>query len=465
MSKVLIVDDQSDMLWLLSNVLKEEGLEVYTAKDGLEALEQLRKEAPAAIVMDIKMPRLNGLEALEKIKEIDPQIPVVMITAYGDVQSAVLAMKLGAYDYLTKPFNNEVILFTIKRALERRELMARVEGLMGQVGNGAILREVMGASPQIQMVFQQVQQVARSNFTVVLQGETGTGKEIVARAIHQQSDRRENPFVALDCGAIPDTLIESELFGYEKGAFTGANRRKEGHFELAAGGTIFLDEVANLPLATQSKLLRVLQERLVQPLGSKRVINVKARIIVASNVLLEEEVRRGKFRQDLYHRLNEFSIHIPPLRERKEDIPYLAKRFLDEANMELKKKVLGLSEEAVKLLLSYPWPGNVRELRNVIRRAVLLSTDVIRPEHLMPLGSETLAIPSEEEIYSGIKTRLSLKEIADKATAEVEKRMIQQVLQVTRGNKSQAAKLLRIDYKTLHNKIKRYGIRAREFLP
>ncbi|MBI5167035.1 MAG: sigma-54-dependent Fis family transcriptional regulator, partial [candidate division NC10 bacterium] len=437
----------------------------YTAKDGLEALEQLRKEAPAAIVMDIKMPRLNGMEALEKIKEIDPQIPVVMITAYGDVQSAVLAMKLGAYDYLTKPFNNEVILFTIKRALERRELMAQVEGLMGQVGNGAILREVMGASPQIQMVFQQVQQVARSNFTVVLQGETGTGKEIVARAIHQQSDRRENPFVALDCGAIPETLIESELFGYEKGAFTGADRRKEGHFELATGGTLFLDEVANLPLATQSKLLRVLQERRVQPLGSKRVINVKARIIVASNVLLEEEARRGKFRQDLYHRLNEFSIHIPPLRERREDIPYLAKRFLDEAKMELKKNVLGLSEEAVKLLLSYPWPGNVRELRNTIRRAVLLSTDVIRPEHLTPLGSETLAIPFEEEVYSGIKTRLSLKEIADKATAEVEKRMIQQVLQATRGNKSQAAKLLRIDYKTLHNKIKRYGIRAREFLP
>ena len=312
MPRILIVDDEADMRWLLAEVLRAQGYEVVAAEDGQAALERVLEDTPSAILLDLRMPRLSGMEALKKIKAIDSQVPVIILTAYGDIPTAVQAMRLGAYDYLTKPFRNDDILFSIRRALERQELLARVEDLRSQLGEGGSLRGLMGTSPQIQKVFQQIHQVAWTDFTVILQGETGTGKEIVARAIHQQSPRCEKPFVALDCGAIPDTLIESELFGYEKGAFTGADRRKEGHFELASGGTLFLDEIANLPLPTQSKLLRVLQERRVQPLGAKQAMGVDVRIIVASNAALEDEMRAGRFRQDLYYRLNEFTITIPP---------------------------------------------------------------------------------------------------------------------------------------------------------
>ncbi len=463
MAKVLVVDDEPDMRWLLSSLLKGQGLEVALARDGQEALERVSKEAPQVVLLDIKMPRMDGMEALQKIKEAYPQLPAIILTAYGDVQSAVQAMKLGAYDYLTKPFNNDDLTFTINRALEKVKLLNEVTSLQVMIKNGTGLQEVMGSSSMIRRVFQQIQQVAVTNFTVILQGETGTGKEIVARAIHQHSFRREKPFVALDCGAIPETLIESELFGYEKGAFTGAHRRKEGHFELASGGTLFLDEIANLPLTTQGKLLRTLQERYVQRLGATKPIMVDVRILVASNKILEEEVKAGRFREDLFHRLNEFTITIPPLRERKEDILYLAKLFLDEARMELRKNLRGLSKDAIGLLLSYPWPGNARELKNIIRRAVLLSSDIIEPEHLSIFGVNHL-VP-QVEIEPEVKAGVSLREICDKAAAEVEKQVIQQVLKATMGNKSQAAKLLRIDYKTLHNKIKRYGIRAMEFMP
>mgnify|MGYP005849133375 CR=1 FL=1 len=463
MTKVLVVDDEPDMRWLLSSLLKNQGFEVALARDGQEALERVSKETPQVVLLDIKMPRMDGMEALQKFKEAYPQLPAIILTAYGDVQSAVQAMKLGAYDYLTKPFNNDDLIFTINRALEKVKLLNEVASLQVMIKNGTGLQEVMGSSSMIRRVFQQIQQVAVTNFTVILQGETGTGKEIVARAIHQHSLRREKPFVALDCGAIPETLIESELFGYEKGAFTGAHRRKEGHFELASGGTLFLDEIANLPLTTQGKLLRTLQERYVQRLGATKPIMVDVRILVASNKILEEEVKAGRFREDLFHRLNEFTITIPPLRERKEDILYLAKLFLDEARMELRKNLRGLSKDAIELLLSYPWPGNARELKNVIRRAVLLSQDIIEPGHLSIFGVNHLVpqVVIEPEVKAGV----SLREICDKAAAEVEKQVIQQVLKATMGNKSQAAKLLRIDYKTLHNKIKRYGIRAMEFMP
>jgi two-component system nitrogen regulation response regulator GlnG len=287
----------------------------------------------------------------------------------------------------------------------------------------------------------------------------------VARAIHQYSNRSAEPFIALDCGAIPETLIESELFGYEPGAFTGADRRKVGHFQLAEKGTLFLDEVTNLPLATQSKLLRTLQERQLRPLGGTRVMPVDLRLIASSNVSLESEVQAGRFRLDLFHRLNEFTIHIPPLRERQPDIVHLAKRFLSETNLELKKNVREFSEEAVASLLSYPWPGNVRELRNVVRRATLLSRDLIRPEHLSGIGAKDTAVPdfSFGELY--LQKGLALKEIAALVIARVEREVIQRALSLTQGNKSQAARLLQIDYKTLYSKIKAHGIQAKEFLP
>ncbi|MBI5380238.1 MAG: sigma-54-dependent Fis family transcriptional regulator [Nitrospirae bacterium] len=462
--RILVVDDEPDMRWLLAGVLRAQGFEVATAEDGQAALDQVKAEAPAAVILDLRMPGLDGMETLTELKAIARQVPVIMLTAHGDIPTAVQAMRLGAYDYLTKPFHNDDIVLTVRRVLDRQELLAEVETLKSQLGEGGSLKELMGPSQEIQKVIQQVKQVAESTFTVLLQGETGTGKELVAWAIHRQSARREKPFIALDCGAIPETLIESELFGYEKGAFTGADRKKEGHFQLAQGGNLFLDEISNLPLPTQSKLLRVLQERQVQLLGGKRAVPVDARIIAASNVSLATEMRAGRFRQDLYYRLNEFTIHLPPLRERQGDILYLAKRFLEEACMELRRPVHGISEEVAQLLLQHSWQGNVRELRNVIRQAVLLSPDLIRPEHLAALGAGDLRAPSAGEPGPG-SSGLSLKEAREKAAAAADQQAILGALQATRGNKSEAARLLRTDYKTLHLKMKRYGISTREFLP
>ena len=458
-----MVDDDPRVRALLTDALHAEGLEVVTTASGLEALERVVSEGVAVVILDLRMPGLDGMGTLRKFKELAPQLPVIMLTGYGDIPSAVEAMRLGAFDYLTKPVDPEKIAGDVWRALECRELGADVEALKRQLHDRGALLWLIGPSPEIQQVIQQVGQVADSSLTVLIEGETGTGKELVARAIHQLSARREKPFVALDCGAIPDTLIESELFGYERGAFTGADRRKEGHFELAEGGSLFLDEVVNLPLATQSKLLRVLQERQVQVLGGKHAVPADVRIIAASNVPLEREMHAGRFREDLYYRLNEFVITVPPLRERRDDIVDLAKRFLADAGIELRRPVRGISEEAAQILLRHSWPGNVRELRNVIRRAVLLGSDEVRPEHLTTLRAKGATEPS---VGAGgpPPTNLSLKQVADSAAAEAERQAIRQALQAARGNKSEAARVLRTDYKTLHLKMKRYGIHAREFL-
>jgi transcriptional regulator with PAS, ATPase and Fis domain len=300
-------------------------------------------------------------------------------------------------------------------------------------------------------------------FTVLVRGETGTGKELVARAIHQQSARRDQPFVAVDCGAIPDTLVESELLGYERGAFTGAHRKKQGQFQLAHGGTLFLDEIGNVPLATQPKLLRVLEERQVYPLGGTRPAPVDVRIIAASSLNFEEEITKGLFRADLYYRLNEFTIVVPPLRSRREDIPDLARQFLAEASMELGKSVRGISEEAMALLRGHSWPGNVRELKNAIRKATLLATDLIAPEHLPALAPAASAAAAAAKIPH-FSEDLSLKETAELAMEEAARQAIVRALRASKGNKSQAARLLRTDYTTLHSKMKRYGISARDFL-
>jgi two-component system nitrogen regulation response regulator GlnG len=465
MPKVLIVDDQGDMRWLLSRLLREQGLEVSTADDGVQALSRVQQEVPQMVLLDLKMPRLDGLQALAQLKELVPEVPVIVITAYGDVPSAVQAMKLGAYDFLTKPFDNDELLYTVRRAVERQELLGQVETLKSQLTHQSALREVMGTSPQIQAIFAQIQQVAGSNFTVLIEGETGTGKEVVARAIYQQSLRRKAPFIALDCGAIPETLIESELFGYEKGAFTGADRRKAGYMELAAGGTLFLDEIHNLPLTTQSKLLRVLQERQIQPLGGERPLPVDLRVIAASNVRLEDEVQAGRFRQDVFHRLNEFLIRLPPLRERSEDIQHLAQRFLAEANLELQKNVRGITPAAVAVLEGYAWPGNVRELRNVIRRATLLSEERIGPEQLVGLRPTGAAAAAPVGVAERLEEGHSLKTLMQQAAAQVEREAIERVLRQTRGNKSRAARLLQIDYKTLYAKLKAYSIDTTAFRP
>jgi transcriptional regulator with GAF, ATPase, and Fis domain len=320
----------------------------------------------------------------------------------------------------------------------------------------------MGSSRQIEQVLKQIERVADSPLTILIQGETGTGKELVARAIHQLSARREGPFIALDCGAIPDPLVESELFGHEKGAFTGADQRREGHFQMAGGGTLFLDELVNLPLSAQSKLLRTLQEKAVQPLGGKRPIPVDVRIVAASNLPLEREIGAGRFRQDLHYRLNEFSLTLPPLRERPEDILCLANRFLVEARMELRRPIRGISEEASELLLRYEWPGNARELRNVIRQAVILGGEVIQPDDLPALPSETSSAAPRKD-PDGARLGPSLKAIATAAAADAERRAIRQALQRAKGNMSAVARLLLVDRKTIHLKMKRYGIAAEGF--
>ncbi len=462
MTKILVVDDEAEIRSLLAAVLQSKGYEVVTADDGAAALQAVPRERPAVILMDLSMPRMNGMDALPEIKRLDPELPVIICTAHADLATAVRAMKLGAYDYLTKPFDVELLILTLERAVERHRLHSRIEELKRQ-GQGSSLAERMGGSPAIALVIQQVAQVADSNFTVLVQGETGTGKELVARAIHQQSPRRQSPFVAVDCGAIPETLVESELFGHERGAFTGAQARREGHFQLAKGGTLFLDEIGNVPLATQAKLLRALEQREVHPLGGARAVTVDARIIAATNSELEESVKAGRFRADLYYRLSEFTIALPPLRSRREDIMHLSQRFLDEVSMELRRPVRRISDEAMQVLLHHDWPGNVRELRNVVRKAALLATDVVTPEHIPALSASAPA--HARAGAEPVGEDLSLREVAELAAVQAEREVIRHALESTKGNKSQAARLLRTDYTTLHAKMKRYGISARDFTP
>jgi two-component system nitrogen regulation response regulator GlnG len=462
LTKILVVDDEPEIRSLLGAVLQAKGFEVVTAADGAVALEQVQREHPSVILMDLSMPRMNGMDALPEIKRLDPGVPVIICTAHTDLATAVRAMKLGAYDYLTKPFDVELLTLTLERAVERNQLRSRIDELKRQ-GEGGGLGERMGGSPAIAQVIQQVGQVAESAFTVLVQGETGTGKELVARAIHQQSPRRQAPFVAVDCGAIPETLVESELFGHERGAFTGARSKREGHFQLAKGGTLFLDEIGNIPVATQAKLLRALEQREVQPLGGARAVSVDVRIIAATNAELEEAVKAGRFRADLFYRLGEFTIALPPLRSRREDIGHLAQRFLDEVSMELRRPVRRIADPAMQALLRHDWPGNVRELKNVIRKAALVATDEVTVEHLPALsaGAPVGAAPAAGHAVGD----LSLREVAELAAVQAERELIRHALQTVKGNKSQAARLLRTDYTTLHAKMKRYSISARDFMP
>ena len=460
---VLIVDDDADARVALATILADEGFQPVSVADGETAVDRVASEPPAVVLLDRIMPGLDGIETLRRLKATAPDVPVIIVTGYGDTSSAVEAMKLGAYDYLTKPLQAAQIVIAVRRAAERRALGAEIEGLRSQLDEDRSLRSSMGPSREVEDIVRQVRQVADSDFTILIHGETGTGKELVARAIHQLSFRRTRPFVALDCGGIPETLIESELFGYEKGAFTGAYQRKDGYFQLAEGGSLFFDEITNLPLTTQVKLLRVLQERQVRPLGGRRTLTVNVRILAAYNVPLVDEIRAGRFRQDLYYRLNEFVVNVPPLRARPDDIPYLAKRFLTEASMELRRPVVDIHEDALEILVRYPWPGNVRELRNVIRRAVLLASGRIRPEHLPSLTSESVPAPAARRPFVP-PTGRSLKAIAHTAVAEAESLAIRQALHASRGKRSAAARLLQIDSKTLYVKMKRYRILGGDFV-
>ena len=450
METVLIVDDNEDLQFNLSSIVQSEGYNVQTAGDGTKALKLAKSSSPELVLLDMRLPGMDGMKVLEEIKKFDKNIIVIMLTAFGDVKGAVNAMRLGAFDYLTKPFDNEELIIIIKKALETRNLSKEVESLRKQLDEKNLLEEAVGQSPEFMHVLKQTQIIAPTNMTVMIQGESGTGKEVICKLIHKLSLRKNKPLVAIDCGAIPDTLVESELFGHEKGAFTGADAQKQGKFEQAHGGTLFLDELTNLTEKNQMKLLRVLEEKKLQRLGGKKIIEADVRIIAASNVKLSESVESGKFRSDLYYRLNEFHINLPLLKDRKDDIPVLAKHFLDEANNELNKKVKGFSPEAAKQLLSYGWPGNIRELKNIIRRAVLLcESDNIS---LTELGLDTSKQSEKSDAANDSHNTL------EGATRQVERDMIRKALEQTGGNKIKAAKLLQMNRKTLYRKIKNLGL-------
>jgi two-component system nitrogen regulation response regulator GlnG len=461
--RILIADDDQDMVQLLGRLVHREGLTPLLAKDGKEALQLVRAEDPDVLLADLRMPGMDGMELMRKAKDLDPELPVILITGFAEVRGAVEAIRAGAHDFLAKPFEHPQVLRVLHRALNERRLKLELKHRADHVHPVLSPRELFGPSEAIGSVISAIERVAKSNFSVVIVGETGSGKEVVARAIHQASGRARYPFVPVDCGAVPEMLIESELFGHERGAFTGADQQTVGKIEEAHTGTLFLDEISNMPLASQAKLLRVLQERTLYRLGGAKPIHVDVRMLTASGHDLEGLCESGSFRPDLYFRLNEYSISIPPLRERREDILYLAKQFLDIANIEIPKSIEGFSPSAIEAMLAYRWPGNVRQLRSVVRRAVLIAEGIVSEEHLglrpegcKPLPENELAACSSTPGPGG--RDLSLRETVRSNTVHVERVAIVHALRRTGGNKAKAARLLQVDYKTLHSKVKEYGI-------
>ncbi len=459
-ARILIVDDEQDICELLFRLLEKAGFLPIVAHDGDTALEMIRRGMPDIVISDVRMPVMNGMDLLKKAKKLDSNLPVIMITGWGGIDGAVDAVKHGAYDYLTKPLDGRNLIARIKQALQDRGPGLGQRIICDSTQNEAVsrLQEMMGPSEAVLRIVSEVALVAPSNFSVVIQGETGTGKELVAGTIHKASLRSEAPMVPVDCGAIPETLFESELFGHEKGAFTGATASRPGKFEMAQGGTLFLDEISNMPLNSQVKLLRSIQEKSFFPVGGRKPISVDVRLIVATNEDLNVAVREGSFSRDLFYRLSEFTVRIPPLRERQEDIMHISRNILAATNAELGKNVRGFSESATKALLNYAWPGNVRQLRSAIRRGVLQADDWIAPTHLALDDSST----SDTDVASGDTDfqleSLSLKEIVQRSKVDAEKRALTEALRRTGGNKAKAARLLKIDYTTMHSKIKHYGI-------
>jgi len=449
MTKILLVDDDEAHRLMLKAILKDEGYQVFEVDDGLKAVEAVKGEFYDLILMDVRMTEMSGIEALQEIKKIRPGIPVLIMTAYGSIKSAVEAMKLGAYDYLTKPLDTDELRLTIARILDHHRLQAENLQLRERLANRFDFSQIVGKSKKMQDLFEMIALVAPSDATVLISGESGTGKELIANAIHQNSPRKDKPFIKVNCAALPETLLESELFGHEKGAFTGAIHRTKGRFELANGGTLFLDEVAEMSPATQVKLLRVLQEQAFEPLGGGKTLQVEVRILAATNKNLEEEVHKGRFRKDLFYRLHVVPVYVPPLRERKEDIPLLAGYFLSRYREKNNRDIKGFTPRAIDLLVRYDWPGNVRELENAVERGVILCRgDYLTPEEL-PLALQALDKMSTEE---GPEVTASC------SVSEMEKRLILKTLEQTGGNRTRAAELLGISRRTLQYKLKEYGI-------
>ena len=450
---ILIVDDDGVMQETLSGVLRKRGYEIFSVGSGNEALSMIKKNVIDLILLDMRLPDIDGLEVLKKIKEFDTEILVIMMTAFSDVQTAVLAMKSGAYDYINKPFELDELKLLIEKGLETKSLINEVRRLHRQQKENYQNSHIYGVSPQIHYVKELIGMISKTHKTsVLIQGESGTGKELAANAIHYNSHRSDKPLMKINCSAIPDSLLESELFGHEKGAFTDAKNTKKGLFELADGGTVFLDEIGDMNPFLQSKILRVLESQTFMRVGGEREIKVEIRIIAATNKNLEAMVKEGFFRKDLYYRLKVMVVEMPPLRDRLEDILLLSNLFIEENNKEYNKTIRGFSDEAKKLMVQYSWPGNVRELRNVIERAMILTDqEVITPKHLPFELKQTEKIPQDtEHEISEITPDMSLE--------DMEKVHLSKVLKRLEWNKSKASKTLGISRATLRAKIKKYNL-------
>ena len=451
MPTILVVDDKDSMRNMLTETLVEEGYRVDSAPDGRRALELVRNKSYDLVLTDLKMPDVDGLEVLSGVKESDSDTSVIVMTAYGTIEDAVAAMKKGAYDFITKPFDTDHLCVLINRALENRRLVAENTLLRQELLAGHGFSDIIGQNEKMVEISNLIQKVAKSDATVLLQGESGTGKELFARAIHTLSLRKDRPYIAINCAAIPHELLENELFGSEKGAFTGAHMRKMGKFEIANSGTVFLDEIGDMDITLQAKLLRVLQQRNFERLGGTKLIDVDVRVIAATNMDLNEQIKAKRFREDLYYRLSVFPITIPPLRERRDDVRRLTEYFIEKYCREMKKVTKSLSKDGISLLEKYHWPGNVRELENTIERAVILAEGKkITPDHL------AIRLQRTEEIQ--LREGAGLKEIGAHAQMLAERATIVRVLKQVRGNKRKCAQILKIDYTTLFDKIKKYDI-------
>ena len=455
---ILIVEDKESMAQMLTQAIESENYQVIVAKDGREGIQKFKGNSIDLVVTDLRLPHKTGLEILEMVKEHSPLVPVILMTAYGTIETAVKAVKEGAYDFLTKPFDPDHLLILIGKALEKKKLVTENIILREEVTRHNKFPKIIGKSPALMDVMDKVQKVAPSHTTVLLLGESGTGKELFARSVHQLSLRNNGPFVAINCAAIPHDLLESELFGHEKGAFTGAVGRKLGKFELASQGTLFLDEIGDMDISLQAKLLRVLEGVEFMRVGGVSKIKVDVRLVAATNQNLQARIANQLFREDLYYRVSVFPITIPPLRERKEDIPELTGHFLRHFCDELKKPLKTLSKESLDQLMEHPWSGNVRELQNVIERTVILTDgDTIGLDDLGLRGRKTDARgPSQPDLpVDG-----TLQEVGGAASRAAEDRLIRKVLKETGGNKTRAAENLQVSYKTLLTKIKDYGIES-----
>jgi two-component system response regulator HydG len=449
--EILVVDDDSAHRTMLKTLLSGWQYDIIEADDGSTAIEKVRERPFDLVLMDVRMLKVSGLEALDEIKAFNPAIPVIIMTAYSSLETAVDAIKKGAYDYLTKPLDFDKLKITIKRAMEHIRLKEENRILKESLGKHFDRQNIIGKSPAMIKLLETVAQVAASEATVLINGESGTGKELIAGAIHFNSPRKDGPFVKINCAAITETLLESELFGHEKGAFTGADKRKDGRFVQAHKGSLFLDEVSEMTLAMQVKLLRVLQEREVTRVGGDGTVKVDVRVIGATNRNLINRIKEGLFREDLYYRLNVISLDIPPLRKRRDDIVLLAQHFLQDFTTRNRKQIKGFTPKAIDLLIRYDWPGNIRELMNAVERAVVLA----RTEHL---DDEDLAI-IQTPVGQAVDSTPVLDEMNDHSTLEdMERTAVIKTLKTSDGNKSEAARRLGITRKTLHKKLKKYGL-------